>query len=117
VGKSIDEFMQLWNRRLRNPIVDFIILREGALSTTDVYPYSLHSNIEGIWEDDQSPPLQTIYSSINRLEKDGLIETRQVIVDGRVQKIITTTAKGFDIMDEMRASFTELIQTLHDFEV
>lgn len=115
--KSLDEILQAWNRRIRNPVADYIITWLSAYSPEPVYPYSLHAHLVNLWNDDDAPALQSIYSTIRRLENDGLIESRQEIVDGRVQKILTATEKGFEALDAMQDALRGLAQSLQDYEV
>ena len=115
VNKSLDEILQAWNRRMTNPVADYLIIWLSAYSTTPVYPYSLHSHLVALWNDENAPALQSIYSTIKRLEEDELIEARQEIVDGRVQKILVATPRGFDLLDLMQASFRELITSLQQY--
>lgn len=109
--------MQAWNRRLRNPVADYIVLWLSAYSVEPVYPYSIHSKLVELWNNEDAPALQSIYSSIKRLDQDKLIETRQEIEDGRVQKILSATPVGFDVLDRMQASFQEVTDSLQQFEV
>jgi len=117
VVKSLDDIAQGWNRRLRNPISDYIIIWLSAYSTEPVYPYSLHSRLVELWNDEDAPALQSIYSTIRRLEDDQLLASQQEIVDGRVQKILQATPRGFEIIERMKDSLEGLTDSLKQFEV
>jgi len=115
VSKTLDDLAQAWNRRLRSPVAEYIIIWLSAYSTEPIYPYSLHAHLVELWNEEEAPALQSIYSAIKRLEADDLLDSRQEIVDGRVQKILLATERGFDLLDMMTESFSELLVSLEHY--
>lgn len=114
-------YFRKWNGRLWATILDYMILYLGAYSSKPVYPYSVHSELVKLLNEDLAPPLPTIYSTIDRLKDNFLISINQEISGGRVQKTVTTTPEGFEMMEIMEkeiGSMEETIQKIKDiFEV
>lgn len=108
-SEAVTNYLNSWNGRIRAALLDFYILYQGAFNTTTLYPYLIRQNLIELWQEDNAPPLQTIYSAINRLEKAGMITITQEIAAGRVQKVITTSPSGFELIPLMET-------TLQDFK-
>jgi DNA-binding PadR family transcriptional regulator len=96
----IEEYLQIWSGRWRGSLLDYYILYHGAYSTIPLYAYAIFLSLSNLWED-QSISIQTIYSRINSLEKSKLINVNREIVGGRLQKIITTSKDGFEVLDQI----------------
>lgn len=114
--QTSEEYRQQWNSRLRAAFLDYIVLFLGGFSVDPVYPYSIYKVTVELWGEGLSPPLQTVYSTINRLEHNGLININQEISGGRVQKRITTSNSGFEMMEAMKLDIGDVNHTLSHLE-
>ncbi len=109
----IEDLLSFWKGRLRGTLLDLAILYMAAYSVEKIYPYSIRKKLEAEWQE-RAPPLPTLYSTIDRLEKNGLIETKKAeIKDTRVKKVITITGSGWDALEAM---MEEMKQFLKVFE-
>src|SRR5215207_5846901 len=50
----------------------------------------------------------TLYPTLHRMEKDGLLASSQRTVDGRVIRLYTATAEGRTVLDDTRRALQEL---------
>jgi DNA-binding PadR family transcriptional regulator len=50
----------------------------------------------------------TLYPTLHRLEADGLLSSRQQVVDGRVRRVYHATDAGREALAEDRAALAEL---------
>jgi len=51
----------------------------------------------------------TLYPILHGLEQDGYLRREQRVVDGKVRKYYTITARGRQILDEIRPKIAELV--------
>lgn len=52
----------------------------------------------------------TLYPTLHRLEADGLLSSRQIVVEGRQRRVYRATAAGYAALAEDRAALAELAQ-------
>jgi DNA-binding PadR family transcriptional regulator len=50
----------------------------------------------------------TLYPTLHRMEEEGLLASREVVVDGRRRRVYRTTADGDRALDAMRRALAEL---------
>jgi DNA-binding PadR family transcriptional regulator len=50
----------------------------------------------------------TLYPTLHRMEDDGLLTSRQVIVDGRTRRVYRATTSGRKVLRDMRRVLQEL---------
>ena len=50
----------------------------------------------------------TLYPTLHRLEADGLLASRQLVVDGRIRRLYRATDAGRAVLAEDRAALAEL---------
>ncbi|MCY3414049.1 MAG: PadR family transcriptional regulator [Candidatus Heimdallarchaeota archaeon] len=110
--KDILELLSHWKGRLRGSFLDLAILYMAAFSSETLYPYSVKKNLEEKWGE-LSPPLPTIYSTIDRLEKKNLIESKADVDGPRIKKILVIKEDGWIALEKM---MEELKQFLNVFE-
>ncbi|MDH5401582.1 MAG: PadR family transcriptional regulator [Candidatus Heimdallarchaeota archaeon] len=113
---SENKYVNSWSGRFRAPLIEFIILYEGAYSPSEAYPYSIAKKCELEWGVD-SVPLTTIYSAIKRLENENLIRIDGEIVSGRVQKQISTMPDGFIVLKELQESIKNQCNWFNEFQL
>jgi PadR family transcriptional regulator PadR len=51
----------------------------------------------------------TIYPTLHRLESDGYLTMETRVVEGKVRKYYTATARGRAVLDEARSKVAELV--------
>jgi DNA-binding PadR family transcriptional regulator len=84
---------------LRGTLLETAILYQAAYFQ-DIYPYSLKKQLDIRWGD-HSPPLPTIYSTINRLIKANFIQTKNEVINSRIQKKIDILDAGWVALERM----------------
>lgn len=52
----------------------------------------------------------TLYPTLHRLEADGLLTSRQEVVDGKVRRLYRATDAGLTALAEDRAALAELVR-------
>ncbi|MEO3811479.1 PadR family transcriptional regulator [Sphaerisporangium sp. B11E5] len=52
----------------------------------------------------------TLYPTLHRLEADGLLSSRQEVVEGRVRRVYRATEAGVTALQEDRAALLELVR-------
>lgn len=97
--KSVSDYLSSWEGRLTGTLLDLAILYQAAFSQ-DIYPYSIKKKLEVLWGK-FAPPLPTIYGTINRLEKAGLIATHTEIINSRTQKKVKILDDGWTALENM----------------
>lgn len=115
MANSWRKYVNTWNGRLRAPMVEYIILFEGAYSPKEAYPYAIAKFCESEWGEN-AVPLTTIYSAITRLDKANLIRVRGEIVNGRVQKLISTLPDGFEVLKELQNTMSYQCEWFRKFQ-
>ena len=50
----------------------------------------------------------TLYPTLHRMEQDGLLSSRHVVVDGRTRRVYRATTSGRNALREMRRVLREL---------
>ena len=96
---SIQDYIASWDGRLRGTLLELAILYQAAFFQ-DIYPYSLKKKLNNEWGN-HAPPLPTIYSTINRLEKAKFIQTKSEIINSRIQKKIEILDTGWSVLEKM----------------
>ncbi len=56
----------------------------------------------------------TLYPILHEMERDGLLESRKVVVDGKVRKVYRATGKGLEVLDLARERVRELSEELFE---
>ncbi len=56
----------------------------------------------------------TLYPMLHRMQKDGLLTSRQKVVDGRARRVYEITAAGRAALAEERAALAELASEILD---
>ncbi|SDG92003.1 Transcriptional regulator PadR-like family protein [Alteribacillus persepolensis] len=56
----------------------------------------------------------TLYPIFHNMEKDGLLEKEERLVDGKIRKYYSATRKGDVILDKARAQAYELFKEIKD---
>lgn len=56
----------------------------------------------------------TLYPTLHRLEADGLLTSRQQVVDGRTRRIYRATSAGMKALEEDRKALAELAREVLD---
>jgi PadR family transcriptional regulator, regulatory protein PadR len=56
----------------------------------------------------------TLYPVLHTMEKEGLLEREDRLVDGKIRKYYTTTSLGAAILDEARSKAYELFKEIKD---
>lgn len=51
----------------------------------------------------------TLYPTLHRLEKEGYLEQRPAVVEGRARKYYVITNRGLEVLNEARAKIGELV--------
>ncbi len=98
---SLDNILSNWIGRVRGSLLDLSILYITAFHSKEVYAYSLKKVLEEKWGKDITPPLPTIYSTIDRMTKSGLIEAKNSVDGVRVKKILVITDMGWNALRRM----------------
>jgi DNA-binding PadR family transcriptional regulator len=76
--------------------------------------HAAQHEIHGAWMSDElaehgykiSPG--TLYPTLHRMEAEGLLSSRETVVDGRRRRVYRTTPRGDAALDEMRGALREL---------
>ena len=50
----------------------------------------------------------TLYPTLHRMEAEGLLASRRVVVEGRTRRVYRATSKGRAVLDETRRMLREL---------
>lgn len=58
----------------------------------------------------------TIYPILHRMEEDGLLETREKNVDGKIRKYYHLTERGAEVLAELREKTAELFREIVSVE-
>jgi hypothetical protein len=86
-----EDYVLKMKEKFITSILDFLILYLLAFdSMEDISPYSIRNILRERW-DWFNPPLPTIYSRIERLEKNEIIDSSMVLVGARGKKIMRET--------------------------
>lgn len=56
----------------------------------------------------------TLYPVLHTMEKEGLLEREDRLVEGKIRKYYTATALGEDVLDEARNKAYELFKEIKD---
>jgi DNA-binding PadR family transcriptional regulator len=56
----------------------------------------------------------TLYPTLHRMEKDGLLTSRRLVVDGRTRRLYRATGPGRDALDECRKALAALANEVLD---
>lgn len=76
--------------------------------------HAAEEDIHGAWMSEElanhgySISPGTLYPTLHRMEQDGLLISRQEVVDGRPRRVYRATAAGVDALTEGRRSVAEL---------
>ncbi|MDI3496809.1 PadR family transcriptional regulator [Archaeoglobus sp.] len=54
----------------------------------------------------------TLYPILHEMEREGLLRSRKVVVDGRVRKMYRITEKGRKLLDDAREKVKELFEEI-----
>lgn len=87
--------------------------RRGAVRL-HILHHACEGEIHGAWMRDElaehghniSPG--TLYPVLHRLEADGLLTSREQVVDGRIRRLYAATAEGHRELEACRAALGEL---------
>ena len=104
-----ERYVEQWNGRIRGGLLDLAILYLAAFSAEKPHAYSIHKQLERKWKN--APPLPTIYSTISRLQENGMVRIVSEIENNRVRKVIHPTEAGWKAMEIMRKNLEEVVAT------
>ena len=54
----------------------------------------------------------TLYPTLHRMEQDGLLTSRHVVVDGRTRRVYRATRSGRDALRDMKSALQQLADEL-----
>ncbi|MFV2015200.1 MAG: PadR family transcriptional regulator [Candidatus Heimdallarchaeota archaeon] len=111
---ALQDYLDAWSSRIRGSLLEMAILYQAAYSER-VYPYSMKKALDIKWGN-FSPPLPTIYSTINRMVKAKLIATTGEIINSRVQKKVKILDKGWDILEMMQKELQNFLSVFEYHE-
>ncbi|MHA2029219.1 MAG: PadR family transcriptional regulator [Candidatus Kariarchaeaceae archaeon] len=111
---SLQSYLDAWSARIRGSLLEMAILYQAAYSER-VYPYSMKKDLDVKWGD-FSPPLPTIYSTINRMVNANLIQTTSEIINSRVQKKVKILDKGWEILELMQEELQNFLSVFEYHE-
>lgn len=110
----IDEYVLKMKEKFVTSILDFLILYLLAYHPMgDISPYSIRKILQDRW-DWFNPPLTTIYSRIERMEKKNIIDSSSILVGARGKKILKINDNGWKVLKSM---ITEMGDIMQFFEV
>ncbi len=105
-----DSYVLKMKEKLVTSILDFLILYLLAFdSMEDISPYSIRKILSDRWEW-FNPPLPTIYSRIERLEKSEIIDSTMVLVGARGKKILKINDNGWRVLKSMIEEMGDILQ-------
>ncbi len=108
--KSPDEYVLKLKEKFVTSILDFLILYLLAYDPMeDITPYSIRKILQDRW-DWFNPPLPTIYSRIERLEKSDIIDSTMVLVGARGKKILKINDNGWRVLKSMIEEMGDILQ-------
>ncbi len=56
----------------------------------------------------------TLYPILHEMERDGLLESRKVVAEGRVRKVYRATERGLEVLNLARERVRELSEELFE---
>ncbi len=56
----------------------------------------------------------TLYPILHQMEKDGLLESRRVVAEGKVRKVYRATEKGLKMLDLAKKRVKELSEEIFE---
>ncbi len=80
----------------------------GCLSRGPTYGYALTQRVQGALGVSES----TLYPVLRRLQKDGLLATRDEAFDGRNRRYYEVTESGMETLESLRADWTRYRETV-----
>ncbi|WP_202319691.1 PadR family transcriptional regulator [Archaeoglobus neptunius] len=54
----------------------------------------------------------TLYPILHEMEREGLLESRKVVVDGKIRRVYRATEKGVKILEEAKDRVEELFREM-----
>ncbi len=106
-------YLESWNGRLRAAILDLAILYLASYSPKKPHAYSIYKTLQRVWTK-HTPPLPTIYSTINRLEENGFLVSESEIENNRVRKTISPSNAGWELLEAMQNDLKHLLTTFDE---
>ena len=105
-----DDYVLKMKEKFVTSILDFLILYILAYDTmVDISPYSIRKILNERWEW-FNPPLPTIYSRIERLEKNNIIDSTMVLVGARGIKKLEINDNGWRVLKSMIEEMGDILQ-------
>lgn len=98
-------YIDKWESQVKKGVLDYIILL--LLQQKEYYGYDLINQIKQTTNYDVAEG--TVYPLLNRLKKDGLVESKWVeMTTGIPRKYYTLTPKGIKTIEEMKEVWLQL---------
>ncbi|OLS24277.1 MAG: hypothetical protein HeimC2_23420 [Candidatus Heimdallarchaeota archaeon LC_2] len=111
---KLRDYIDNWSGRIRGSLLEMAILYQAAYSER-IYPYSMKKAFDNKWGG-FSPPLPTIYSTINRMKSAKLIETTSEVINSRVQKKVVILDKGWEALELMQKELQNFLSVFEYHE-
>ena len=88
---------------LLDTVVLAVVSREGT------YGYKITQDVRNVIDISES----TLYPVLRRLQKEGMLETYDVEVDGRNRRYYKITSIGMIILDEERSNWKKYVEQIN----
>jgi PadR family transcriptional regulator PadR len=88
-------------------LLDTVVL--AVVSKEGTYGYKITQDVRSVIDISES----TLYPVLRRLQKDGMLETYDVEVDGRNRRYYKITANGMIKLDEQRSEWKKFSEQIN----
>ena len=88
-------------------LLDTVVL--AVVSKEGTYGYKITQDVRNVIDISES----TLYPVLRRLQKDGMLETYDVEVDGRNRRYYKITANGMIKLDEQRSEWKKFSEQIN----